>query len=346
MAIALIGLGSNLGDRQIALDRAIEMLSVSPEIQLQASSRWIETAPVGGPSSQPPFLNGAALLETSLEPLALLDQLQEVEQQLGRHRDIHWGPRTLDLDLLLYDDQLIRQPRLSVPHPRMAFRRFVLQGAAEIAPDMIHPQIGWTIGRLWDHLQRAAPYVAIAGGIGAGKSHLARELASQTGATIIAEPLDDDLLDAFYADPTGQGLRTERQLLHARQELLAAIKFEHCSELMVSDFWFDQSLAFASVWLDDEEYSKLHIEWEAARKQVVPPKLLVVLDAPGEQLYEQVRLRGRRYEACLDIGRLEQLRQAVADLASKAGLGPVLWLPADNPPAALPELLAAVEAMK
>lgn len=346
MAIALIGLGSNLGDRQAVLDRAVELLAASPRIHLQAQSRWLETTPAGGPAFQPTYLNGAVVLETSLAPLALLDRLQDVERQLGRQREIRWGPRTLDLDLLLYDDQVIHEPSLSVPHPRMAFRRFVLQGAAEIAPEMQHPQIGWTIGQLWNHLQFAKPYIALAGGIGAGKSWLAREVSSQIGARLISEPLDEELLSSFYADPAGQGYRAEMEFLHARQQLLASINHVDSIEFTVSDFWFDQSLAFASIWLNDEEFAKFRTAWEAARTTVASPKLLVVLDAPGEQLFENVRLRGRPYETSLDASRLEQLREAIADLAKKPGLGPVLWLPADNPSAALTELLAAVEAMK
>jgi 2-amino-4-hydroxy-6-hydroxymethyldihydropteridine diphosphokinase len=346
MALALIGLGANLGDRQATLERAIELLAAAVPIQLRACSRWLETAPVGGPADQPAYLNGAAVLETSLEPLALLDLLQHVEQQLGRRREIHWGPRTVDLDVLLYDEQVVQTPRLTVPHPRMAFRRFVLQPAAEIAPDMVHPQIGWTLARLWEHLQFAVPYVAIAGGIGAGKSWLARELAAQVGATLLAEPLDDELLTAFYADPAGQAWRAELEFLNDRQLLLAANDGSDPARFLVSDFWFDQSLAFASVWLDEERFKEFRSAWEAARETVTPPKLLAVLDAPGEQLYEQVRRRGRPYEDCLDANRLEQLRQAVADLAREPGHGPVLWLPANDPAAALTELRAAVEAMK
>ena len=154
-----------------------------------------------------------------------------------------------------------------------------------------------------------------------------------------------DLLTAFYADPAGQAGHTELEFLHARQELLATIDGSDSSRIFLSDFWFDQSLAFASVWLDDKLFGEFRVAWEAARRTVTPPKLLAVLDIPGEQLHEQVRRRGRPYEAGLDADRLEQLRQAVAELARKPGLGPVLWLPND-PQAAHEELRAAVEAMK
>lgn len=346
MAIALIGLGANLGDRQATLDQALQILAASGDVQLRARSRLFETEPVGGPADQTLYLNGAALLETSRSPLALLDLLQDVEKQLGRRREVHWGPRTVDLDLLLYDEQVLQTPRLTLPHPRMAFRRFVLQPAAEVAGDMLHPQIRWTVGQLWNHLQFAAPYVAIAGGIGAGKSRLAHELSARTGSTLLLEPLDENLLAAFYADPAGQGGHTEIEFLHARERLLTAAGSNVPTELTVSDFWFDQSLAFASVWLKADEFRNFETAFYAARQSVTQPKLLAVVDIPGEQLYEQVRHRGRSYELGLDVNRLEGLRRAIAELARKPGIGPVLWLPANDFSVAAEELQAAIAAMQ
>ena len=103
-------------------------------------------------------------------PQALLAEFQKVEADLGRQRNEHWGPRTIDLDLLLYDDLTLADPDLVVPHPRMAWRRFVLEPAAEVAPEMLHPGTGWTIARLLDHLNQTPWYLAIAGPIGVGKS--------------------------------------------------------------------------------------------------------------------------------------------------------------------------------
>ena len=160
--LALISLGSNLGDRKALLDSAVASLSETPAVSLRAVSSYHETAPVGGPSGQGAFLNAAAALETTLDPEILLDRLHSIEQQANRVRTVRWGERTLDLDLLLYGDRVIESPRLSVPHPRMALRRFVLAPLSEVAPDAIHPSLRRTIRELLVNLDRRPSYVAIA----------------------------------------------------------------------------------------------------------------------------------------------------------------------------------------
>jgi 2-amino-4-hydroxy-6-hydroxymethyldihydropteridine diphosphokinase len=136
--LAAIALGSNLGDRAAHLDSAIAHLRSSHHIQVLRVSTFIETAPVG-PVPQGPYLNAAALLHTSLAPDALLALLLDIEHAHGRERTVRWGPRTLDLDLLLLDDIVMRTPSLTLPHPRLHERRFVLEPLAQIAPDLIVP---------------------------------------------------------------------------------------------------------------------------------------------------------------------------------------------------------------
>ena len=126
-----------------------------------AQSSWQLTLPVGGFASQSEFLNGAALVETSHSATGVLALLQQIESRHGRARGERWGSRTLDLDLLLFGDAIIDTPALTVPHPRMSFRRFVLEPAAEIAGEMVHPAIGWTIERLVEHLDAGSDCVAI-----------------------------------------------------------------------------------------------------------------------------------------------------------------------------------------
>ena len=146
-----IALGSNLGDSQDILTDAISRLQASPQIDLIAVSSWYLTAPVGPP--QPDYLNGCATLQTSLTPLELLDILHEIEAEFGRVREQIWGARTLDLDLLLYEQQTIDTPVLQLPHPRMVERAFVLVPLAEIAPDWIEPKSGETIETLSNRLE-------------------------------------------------------------------------------------------------------------------------------------------------------------------------------------------------
>ncbi len=138
MARAYVGLGSNLGDREAALRSALEQLGEG----VVAVSSFRETDPVGY-LEQPPFLNAAAALETELDPRALLERLLAIERELGRTRDgPRFGPRTIDLDLLLYEDRVIDEPGLVVPHPRMGERRFVLEPLAELDPNLAVPGQG------------------------------------------------------------------------------------------------------------------------------------------------------------------------------------------------------------
>jgi 2-amino-4-hydroxy-6-hydroxymethyldihydropteridine diphosphokinase len=148
-----IAFGSNLGDSRSILDRAVERVRSHPQIELIAVSSWYLTKPVGPP--QPDYLNGCATLQTSLEPFDLLMALHAIEAEFGRVREQHWGARTLDLDLLLYQRQIIDLPSLQVPHPRMTERAFVLIPLAEIAPTWIEPRSGCTIADLCGKLEYA-----------------------------------------------------------------------------------------------------------------------------------------------------------------------------------------------
>lgn len=140
--IAFIGLGSNLGEREETLQRALELLGGRDGIRLVAVSPLRETDPVGY-LDQPRFLNGAAQIETDLSPLELLAVLLDVERTLGRVREgPRFGPRTLDLDLLLYDDEIVDEPGLAVPHPRLHERRFVLEPLTELDPALVVPGRG------------------------------------------------------------------------------------------------------------------------------------------------------------------------------------------------------------
>ena len=142
MARAYVGLGANLDDREKTIRRAVELLADTDGVEVLAVSALRETDPVGV-EDQPRFLNGAAELETTLRPGALLEVLLGIERLLGRVRDgVRFGPRTIDLDLLLYDDETIDEPGLTVPHPRLHERSFALEPLAELAPALAIPGRG------------------------------------------------------------------------------------------------------------------------------------------------------------------------------------------------------------
>jgi len=140
LTLAYVGLGANLGDREGTIRRAVELLGAEPGIEVAAVSALRETDPVGY-ADQPRFLNGAVAVETELPPRELLDRLLAVERELGRVRGDgpRYGPRTVDLDLLLYGDQVVDLPGLTVPHPRLAERRFALEPLHELDPGLRLP---------------------------------------------------------------------------------------------------------------------------------------------------------------------------------------------------------------
>ncbi len=145
--IAHIALGSNLGDRGETLLKAVRMLNAADGIRVLKISQFITTEPVGGPDDQNKYLNGAATIEIDLSPQELLSALQTIEHACGRRRETEprWGPRTCDLDILLIGDTVIQTEELTIPHPRMHERLFVLRPLASIAPNAIHPVLGKTV---------------------------------------------------------------------------------------------------------------------------------------------------------------------------------------------------------
>ncbi|BCV20095.1 2-amino-4-hydroxy-6-hydroxymethyldihydropteridine diphosphokinase [Moorella sp. Hama-1] len=135
---AYLGLGSNLGNREENMKKAVAFLDANPGIEVERLSSWYETAPVGK-TDQGWFLNSVARIKTTMPARELLRAVLAVEQQLGRVRRERWGPRTIDIDILLYDDINVTEPDLEIPHPRMLERAFVLIPLAEIAPDLLLP---------------------------------------------------------------------------------------------------------------------------------------------------------------------------------------------------------------
>jgi 2-amino-4-hydroxy-6-hydroxymethyldihydropteridine diphosphokinase len=152
--VACVGVGSNLGERECHVAAALVALKRTPGIsELRVSSLW-ETAPVGGPAGQGPYLNAVARFETTLTARVLLDRLLEIERIHGRERSVPDAPRTLDLDLLLVGDRVIHEEGLTVPHPRLHLRPFVLAPLREVAGEWVHPELGVSAQDLAVRLER------------------------------------------------------------------------------------------------------------------------------------------------------------------------------------------------
>jgi len=346
LSYCLIALGSNLGDRQGTLDAAVQRLGQTPGIRVQATSRWHATSPVGGPAKQQEFLNGAVLAETSLAPKGLLAELGRIEAELGRCRAQRWGPRTLDLDLLLYDNLIQNTPTLILPHPRMAWRRFVLGPAVEVAPEMIHPTTGWTIAGLLFHLDTALPYLAITGPPRVGKTWYCHQISQDSGAQPITIPLPLRERGLGHADSSSILWELELEFLQARARLLASDRpdWKTPGGLWVSDFWFGQSLAYAKVNLPSDRAERFRHQWEEVQAHVVAPKLIVLVEAPvamqpGRDVMPSQAQPDPRHELW------QTVRLAIAEEACRSGRGPLLRLDA-NEPTALDDLLAAVEGIR
>ncbi len=153
--LAYVGLGSNLGDRFATIREAVRRLKRVPGVSVPRVSTLRETAPVGV-AEQPPFWNGVAEVACAVEPEELLEHLLRIEKELGRVRAKRWGPRTIDLDLLLFGSRRVRSERLTVPHPRLTERRFVLEPLAELCPERIVPGTRRSVARHLELLGEAA----------------------------------------------------------------------------------------------------------------------------------------------------------------------------------------------
>jgi 2-amino-4-hydroxy-6-hydroxymethyldihydropteridine diphosphokinase len=301
--LALIGLGSNLGDRKAILDAAVSSLRETPGVEVRAVSRYHETAPVGGPTSQGAFLNAAMALEVACEPLELLGYLQEIECHAGRVRDVHWGARTLDLDILLFGDRIIgRHPKLSqteprpnqplrVPHAWLPFRRFALAPAAEIAPDAVDPVTGMTIAELLENLDRRPSYVALAGHQGTRMRRLFRRLTSDLAAAGFSngdpgwDEAEREEANAFLRQLPPEVSVQERMAsypAHIWPERRAAawnffgeaLRKDRWSEAIWGDRWI-----VTDFWLDQwwwQHQSALD-EYLAIRERVIQPTFVAVI---------------------------------------------------------------------
>mgnify|MGYP006275672203 CR=1 FL=1 len=305
MARCLIACGSNRGRRREQLDRAVELLRAMPGMAVRAVSHYRETAPVGGPPGQQPFLNGACLVETDLPPGKVLEMLAAVEKTLHRIRTERWAARTIDLDLLLYDDLVIESPELTVPHPRMATRRFVLEPATEIAGDLLFPTAACTVRDLLHNISAVHPLVTIVGVPGSGASEI---------ATAVADAVMGRTLHAPVALPSAAGgprpsLACWQQALAAWAAPLGRDRWCNASGVTVADYWCEGLMAAAADELDADELDALRREADTVAARSLAPCVAIMLRVDPAALEERIAFRSRRSRDHSDV---------FADLATTA----------------------------
>jgi 2-amino-4-hydroxy-6-hydroxymethyldihydropteridine diphosphokinase len=328
-ALALIGLGSNLGDRRSALDAAVAALGATPGIKSRAVSSYHETRPIGGPSGQGAYLNAAALVETDLDPGNLLGVLHGIEREMGRVRAARWGERTLDLDLLLYGDRVIRTcatsnraivghtPQLWVPHPRFAVRRFVLAPAVEIAPDLVDPITGRSIAQLLANLDRRPSMIAIHAGLRDSLTdpdfddRVVEQLAEKLGAESIRSPG----VELAPGDPSRTPAEAMDEWLQSRVRELDRKRWTAASlgeRWLVCGYWFD-ALASPSRF---EPAAIL-----AAHRQIVEPTFVVALGAPGTSSWtSSVPTRTRPFPGSGGVPVLDVESRTLAQVVQEAAI--------------------------
>ena len=286
LSTCLVAIGSNRTDRLKRIQQACEWLAADPRVKrFRVSQLWDSAAAVGARSlasegapdfaeSTAPFLNGALLFETDLAAEAVLSLLLDCETRAGRRRTERWGARELDLDLLLYDQQVCQTPRLTLPHPRLIFRRFVLEPAVELAPDWFHPVLGLPLREILTHLHTAPPYLALTG---RSATSIGQQLAALTQVCFVTDPVPDHAPH----QPQHNALARHLDRLQARHAALLAA-FASCGQdarWLVSDFWLEASWHDARRQLYADVFPQFDAVWHHLQPQMRRPRLLVLLEA-------------------------------------------------------------------
>ena len=330
---AYIGIGSNLGDRKRYIESSVKMLAGAPELEFLRMSHVIETVALPG-GYQAKYLNAVAEVETELDAQGLLKTLSEIEALLGRVRAEKWGPRTIDLDLLLFGSEIVNDGNLTVPHPQMHLRSFVLKGLCELDASMAHPVLGVTVGELAKRLNERdftlsperPQLISVAGLIGVGKTTLAEKLAEELGGGILREPYDTNpYLSKVYAGHTELALDSELYFLNWRVEQsdrdsLAA------GRVVVSDYVFERGLIFARRLLNAEQLDSYEKEYELAAGRCKAPVLVIYLWDSSQVCLDRIRTRNRPYEQRIKREYLDALRGDYERLFAEWKVCPVIRL--------------------
>lgn len=329
--LVFFSLGSNLGDRLNHLQEAVFALheQVGP---VHAISKVYES-PSWGFSGED-FLNACIGLTTTFSPDTILSTLLQIETTMGRIRNEEEGyqPRTIDLDILYYQEEIIQTDRLVIPHPNLHLRNFVLRPLADIAPQFYHPLLGKDTRNLLQEskdksiLKKTASqlfstrealfsqlhFMSIEGNIGAGKTTLANLMAEDFNAKLVLERFaDNPFLPKFYDDPGRYAFPLEMSFLADRyqQFIEDTSQFDLFKNFMISDYNIFKSLIFAKITLQPEEFNLYRKMFGFMYKETIKPKLFIYLYQSTERLLENIKKRGRAYEQHIKPEYLEKINQ-------------------------------------
>ena len=341
-----LSLGSNIGNRLANLQEAV--FQISDRIgQVLAVSSVFRSASWGYQGNE--YFNICLEVSTSLNPEILLEKILAIEQTLGRTRNQEpaYADRLIDIDILLFDVEIIFYNNLKVPHPEMLRRKFVLAPLSEIAPNLIHPIAKKSIRYCLAHCEDAGEiekveetikrpislmekynYVAIEGNIGSGKTSLARKIGDDFNAKLVLERFaDNPFLPKFYADKERYAFPLEMSFLADRYHQLTddLAQFDLFKNFIVSDYYIFKSLIFAQVTLPKEEFSLYRKMFDIMYKEIAKPDVYVYLYQNTDRLLENIKKRGRDYEQNIKREYLDSLHKGYTSfIKSEKGLNPLI----------------------
>lgn len=314
-----VALGSNVGDRFNSLQAAVDSIYLEIGEILQVSPIY-ETPAWGFEGNA--FLNACIAVSTRFSAEAVLEKLLKIETEAGRLRSTPgtYQNRSLDLDILLMEEEVIENERLKLPHPHLQKRNFVLRPLADIAAKEVHPVLNVKIEELLKQLEDDSPieqisaplqlpkrnyaftscnYIAVEGNIGAGKTSFSTMISQDFNAKLILERFKDNpFLPKFYENQERYAFPLEMSFLADRYQQLAddLAQYDLFSDFVISDYDVFKSLIFAKITLHEDEYSLYHKLFHLMYKELVKPDLYVYLYQNTERLLENIKTRGRDYE--------------------------------------------------
>ncbi len=332
---AYLSLGSNLGNRYLTLQKALFSIQKKAG-KVTAVSSIYENPAIGFEGDD--FLNACIIVETEKSATELLSILLQVEKDFGRERSDQdsYQSRTLDIDIILFGNEIITTEELVVPHPRMVNRNFVLKPLADISPQFYHPVLNKDIRNLLQqckdrsNLKKTSlklyksrlelfsklQFIAIEGNIGAGKTTLSKMISKDFNAKLVLERFaDNPFLPKFYEDQSRYAFPLEMSFLADRYQQFTddTSQFDLFKNFMVSDYDIFKSLIFAKITLQDDEFSLYRKVFNFMYQEVKKPEIYLYLYQNTERLLANIKKRGRDYEQNIDVSYLEKINRGYLD---------------------------------